>query len=559
MLVAVAALHTWVFACHGEQSFDAAIAVQFVHLAWNGWGASGLVGGTAFADHFNPLFLLPAPLYLVWPGHVALQVVKAAALLSMLPAIALLAKPRLGRRGAQLAVALVLLSPMFWVSVLADYHAETLAAGLIPWMLLAYERERLGPCLVLAALVALGKENLPLVVGGLGVLALCDGRPRRWWLSLGGLGAVIFVLGVLVVVPASGPEGAGHQVLYAHLKTAGGWGKVLGNPTLYTWLGFLLLSCGGLCLLAPRALWPLVPLLLQHGLSLRDSERSVEFHYLAPILPLLTYAAILGASELRARAATWPEGRRAHGARSLSLALPLVTFLLLVTVGPAARVRGMQRQHGAARLAAAIPPGAPAWASLSTSCRLARRDRVYMVESVTTGAYPSRPQWTFDLEQVRPLPQHGLIDARDPLATLPPGLVPVEAVGDLLLLAAGRRSPLLRQLPTDAAYRGTWATPGPRTPLPLRVQAGQAGRYRVALDRPLRPPLVELRLIDADRRVLDQRAHRLLYGLVARSGVWETTYRPPALEARPELRTGPPLRLYVRMPGRAEWTLLTTY
>ncbi len=64
LLTAVSCAHAAIAACHGEQSFDNAVAVQFLHLAFNGWGPSGIVGATAFGDHFNPLFLLPAPLFL---------------------------------------------------------------------------------------------------------------------------------------------------------------------------------------------------------------------------------------------------------------------------------------------------------------------------------------------------------------------------------------------------------------------------------------------------------------------------------------------------------------
>jgi hypothetical protein len=424
-------------------------------------------------------------------------------------------------------------------------------------MLLAYERKHLGLCLGLAVAVALGKENMALVVGGLGVLALVERRERRWWVSLGAIGGVTVVLGVGVIIPACLPvEGVG-RVHYARLATLSGWGAALSDISLYRWLGFLLVSCGFLCLRAPRKLWPLVPLLLQHGLSAHGPERSIDFHYLAPVLPLLAYAAFAGAGGLLSPEpeATASTARRA---RLIVGALALTNLILLAVIGwrnaapshgpgPFQRVTSLRSHAGVATLEAKIPPDAPAWASLSTVNRMAARERLYMVESLTLGHYLSRP-WPFSLETAfdgEP-PTHGLIDVRDQHACIPDGLRPIEAVGDVVLLARDGQ-PLVT--PAAEAAAGRWVRAGG-----VSVRAGAQGRYAAILHTDHRAPMVQLTLMRADVQV-DQRLHRLLYGHSAR-GSWQTSYRPHALESAPPPG---PYRLYARFPDLSTPVLLSSW
>lgn len=524
MTAASVAFHVYTIACNGEQTFDTAVAVQYLHLAFRGWGPSGLLGVSAFGDHFNPLFLLPAPFFALWPGALTLQIVKSLAYVAMLPAIALLARDRLGARAAPVAAAIVSVSAGFWISIAADYHAETLGAALLPWLLLAYERRRLRSTLALAVLVCLGKENLALVVCGIGAMARVERRSPAWWLGLAGIGAALFALAVFVVIPAYSPVSP-QGSRYAQLATLAGWAATLGDPSLYRWLGFLLLSCGFLCLRAPRALLPAAPLLLQHGLSSWWPDRELGYHYTAPLVPLLAYASIAGFARIGA-------GRR----RAAAVALLLINAVLLVTAGPGWRLSGMQRAYGAAELAARIPPGAPAWGSVSTVTRLALRDRLYMVENLTTGVYPGRLTPFDPARELAPEPpRHGLIDVRDAaVERLPPGLVASDAIGDLVLLEEkgwiARR--VAAPLPSDAR-------PLPGRP-DLRIAAGRDGRYRVQVeDAEAGLPIVTLELVDAEGRVVDRRGHRLLYGLATAAGVWEARYRAPLLEAGRARGDGP--------------------
>ena len=532
MLVVSGVAHYYIYICHGERSFDTAVNVQFLQLALHGWEPSGLLGVTAFGDHFDPLFLVCLPLFAIWPGAVSLQIAKSAVYLGMLPAFFLLARSHLGSRGAWTFVGLIALSPMLWTSILADYHTETLAAGLIPWALLAYERRRLVPCLTLSLLVSIGKENLPLVIGGLGIMALVERRSPKWWLSMGLAGAVVFALGVFVVLPyCSPPGGAGHTAAFDHLVQAGGWLQTITDLTLYRWLGFLLLSCGGLCLLAPHKLWPLAPLLLQHGLSIRVEERMVDFHYLAPVLPLLAYASLFGALRLKRRlvSGTFQVGRTLT---TVALLLAAINMILLVQSGPYQRFRAMDPQDGVGELMARIPAGAPAWASLSTATRMAARDRLYLLESLSTGTYLAGTR-TFDVTAALrpPRPLHGLIDARDRgMGRLPPGLKAADAIGNIvLLLGESEEGMLVRHIEGEPS--GEWQQWNG-----FLLQAGRDGIYRIHITEQARSiPLVQLLLLNDNGQVIDRQIHRLLYGLARKPGLWETRYEPPltAGEERP--------------------------
>jgi uncharacterized membrane protein len=534
-----ASAHMAIALCHGEQSFDNAVGIQFLHLALNGWGPSGIVGATAFGDHFNPIFLLLTPLYAAWPNALGLQLAKCAVFAAILPGAFLLARPRLGATAGLWTCVLILFSPLFWVSVLADYHTETLAAGLLPWLLLAYDRERLGLCLGVAVVVACGKENLPLVVGGLGVLALAEGRSRRWWLALGGLGGAVFVLAVFVVIPACAPqvEGSIGALLFRRLGSAAGWAEALSDWSLYRWLAVLAFSVGGLVFLDPKRLWPLVPLLLQHGLSARHAERDLDYHYLAPVLPLLVYAGICGAAKLK------PANRR-----PALVALFAFNALLLLACagstnhlkheagpGPLGRLAALQRQGDVKRLLAEIPANAPAWASIATAAQVASRDRLVLVESLRLGVYLTRT-WPFDREGVlADPPRFGLVDARESFGA-PPGLHAIDAEGDIVLFAdAGDR--LVRR------SEEPWTREG-------RIDPGTNGSYRIKLDDASKQPVVQLRLMSGARVVEASRAHRVLFGQATAPGVWEARYQHPAYESGP-------CSVYARLG--TSWVLLTEY
>lgn len=537
--------HYRIAVCHGERSYDTAVALNFLCLARNGWQPSGLVGTTAFGDHFNPLFLAALPVYLLSPTALALQLFKSAVYILGLVGLARLARLRLGPGAGAWAATLTAAGPLFWNSLLADYHSETLAAALLPWLLLAYERRRLSRCLLLAAVVCLGKENLPLVVGGLGVLALHERRSPHWWLSLGALGFAVFALGLLVILPAATPPGAPNlaALRFGRLASASGWIAALSDPGLWRWLGVLGVSCGGLCFLAPRSLWPLIPLLLQHGLSAWALERSLDFHYLAPVLPLLVAGALRGLARLPRR--WWP--------RSVVLLLA-IQAVLLVAYGPAERLRALRRQHGAAHLAARLPARAPAWASVSTAARLAARPRLYLAESLLTGTFPSRT-WPLSLDprlRTDP-PRHGLLDVRDRvgqrLVPVPRGLHALDAVGDLVLLGPRppERPPVRRA--DSAPARGWFAAGG------CELRAGEGGRYWLRVEEIAAPGLIQLRLTAARGRVLDERLHRPGLGLTKGPGIYEVRYLPPLRFAG--VRGAQ--RLYARSDPRSGWRLLSTW
>ena len=542
-----AAAHLLIAARHGEQSFDNAVAAQFAHLALHGWGPSGIVGSTAFGDHFNPIFLVATPFFAAFPSAITLQLVKSAVYASVLPGVFLLARDMLGNDSGQnenraglAALAVVLACPMFTISILADYHSETLAAGLIPWLLLAYQRRKLGLCLALALAVSCGKENLPLVIGGIGILALVEKRERKWWISLGALGGLVFVLGVFVVIPTSAPhEGNIGGLLFGRLASAQGWSHALTDVTLWSWLALLTASSCALWVFAPRTLWPVTPLLLQHGLSARITERTFDYHYLAPILPLLAFATLAGLATLAVQ-----RRRRIFGAL---LAANLVIFACLTGEhtdrgpGPLTRLAKLQPQGDVGRLLERIPADAPAWASLSTSARLAARDRLFLVESLTTKTYMTR-LWPFDhLSTLADPPTHGLIDARDAnTRQMPSGLHAVDAEGDVVLLAEQGQALVRTVIPG-----GEWVDAGR-----FKVQAGLGGRYRVTISEPLLElPLVELWLTAGDKLVESSRAHRLLFGQALQPGVYETRYLHPLRTAKATINA--------RIGGR--WILLTQY
>jgi len=263
-------------------------------------------------SHVDPILVAFAPLWWAWPSAAMLVAAQAVAIaLGALP-VFWLARKHLGSEPAALGFALAyLLYPAVQWLTLNEFHPVALACPLLLYAFWYLDEDRLVAFAVFGGLAALTKEEIPLVIAGMGVWYAIS--RRRW--RVGGAIAVVGVwlttISVELVLPHFN-EGASSSFYarYGDLGHSPGGilrtavtdpGKVLstvfdGDGVHYLLDLFVPLLL--LALAAPIALVAALPELGLNLLSATDTQSSIHHHYTAGLIPPLIVATVLGAARL---------------------------------------------------------------------------------------------------------------------------------------------------------------------------------------------------------------------------------------------------------------------
>lgn len=266
-------------------------------------------------SHVDPLLVLLAPFWWLWPSpHMLLAVQAAGVALGALP-VYWLARTHLRSERAALifGLAYLLSPPVQWLT-LDDFHPVALTCPLILFAFWYLDRDRLVPFALFAGLAIISREEIGLVVAAMGVwYALARGR--RWvGTAIGVVGVAWSAFAIGVVMPWFG-EGADSRFASRYQEVGGSLGGIVETAVLHpgrllsvmfdseglTYLAQLLLPLLGLALLAPLALAVAIPGLAINLLSSTSTQTSIHFHYTAGIMPALFVAAVLGAGRLTGR------------------------------------------------------------------------------------------------------------------------------------------------------------------------------------------------------------------------------------------------------------------
>jgi uncharacterized membrane protein len=265
--------------------------------------------------HFDPILAAFAPLWLVWPSPDVLLVAQAVAVAFGALPVFWLARKHLGSDRAALGFALAYLiyPPTQWLT-LNEFHPVALACPLLLYAIWFLDEGRLLPFAACAIVAATTKEEIALVVAGLGIwYALAHGR--RWTgAAVAAAGVAAALIAIEVVIPhfnragtssfftrysevGSTPGGIVHTALTDPWKivTTAATGRGLG------YLAQLVLPLALLVVLAPLALIAAVPELAVNLLSAATTQTSIRFHYTAGLIPVLIAAAVFGAKRLPPR------------------------------------------------------------------------------------------------------------------------------------------------------------------------------------------------------------------------------------------------------------------
>ena len=271
------------------------------------------------AAHVDPILVLFAPLWWIWPSASMLLTAQAVAIaLGALP-VFWLARKHLGseRAAACFAVAYLLLPAVEWLT-LNEFHPVALACPFLLYAFWFLDSDRLVPFAVFAVLAAATKEEVALVVACFGLWYAVS---RRRWVAGGGiaaLGVAWTALAIGVVIPhfnhgdtsafygrygevGGSPSGLAHTATHHP-------GRVVSQAASERGLRYLAelgLPLAGLFLAAPLVALAAAPDLALNLLSSTRTQRSIHHHYTAGLLAPLVAATVLGAALLARRRAGW--------------------------------------------------------------------------------------------------------------------------------------------------------------------------------------------------------------------------------------------------------------
>ena len=264
------------------------------------------------AAHVDPILVLFAPLWWIWPSPQMLLVVQAIVIALGAVPVFLLARKHLASSRAALGFALAyLLYPATGWLTLNEFHPVALATPLLVFAFWYLDEERLLPFALFALAAAACKEEIPLVIAGFGIWYAV--AHRRWTagtaIALAGVAWAAVAIGVVIPHYNAGAE----SDFYGRYSEVGGSaGGIL--KTAFThplriieaafsgrdlhYLLDLVAPLAALSLLAPLVLVAALPELAINLLSSTTTQTSIHFHYTAGLIPPLMIGAIFGAKRL---------------------------------------------------------------------------------------------------------------------------------------------------------------------------------------------------------------------------------------------------------------------
>jgi uncharacterized membrane protein len=252
----------------------------------------------ALRDHFDPMLMLFAPIYLLTDDIFWLFLAYAALVGSGAMAVYLLARRTLSGVALPLLFALYFLAfaPLFELTVL-EIRGDMLA---VPFLLLAwlgYAEKRFPLFAAAAALAMTCKETVALVMVLWGLLALLQRRPLKWVLLPAATGAAVLLFTLFVYHPYI--QGFAYKhVLYEHPPRVLGTGLLLAPSSWWFLLRRFFAFSGVLGLLSPAPLLPATPLVVAPLLWREMLQKELWLHCLAPAYPFLLVALIQGTRKL---------------------------------------------------------------------------------------------------------------------------------------------------------------------------------------------------------------------------------------------------------------------
>jgi uncharacterized membrane protein len=344
------------------------------------------------AAHVDPILVVFAPIWWVWPSPNLLLVAQALAVgLGALPVFWLARKHlRSQRAGLGFALAYLLYPATGWLT-LNEFHPVALGTPLLLFAFWFLDEERLLPFALCAIAAAATKEEIPFVVAGFGVWYAFARRRLATGALIAAAGIAWAAVAVTVVIPHFN-HGQSSDFYARYSEVGGSPGGLVKTALTHPgrivdaaftardghYLLELVAPLAGLCLLAPLVLVAALPELAVNLLSAVPTQTSIHFHYTAGLIAPLVIAAVLGAARI---------GRRAIPVAAVVLLAALIGNYRLGPIPLWRHLPEGQRfmatagdvsahDRIAARALKLIPPHAVVSASNSLGAHLSARSRI---------------------------------------------------------------------------------------------------------------------------------------------------------------------------------------
>jgi uncharacterized membrane protein len=344
--------------------------------------------------HVDPFLLLLTPLWWLWSSPLMLVTVQALAVSAgALPVFWLARKHLESERAAVFFVFAYLLYPSTQFNAFAvssGFHSVTIA---IPLLLLAIwflDEDRLLPFAAVAVLAATTKEEIPLVIG---ILGIWYGRSHGRWrvgMPLFGAGLAVTLVNFLVVLPHFNGGGytfgdrysavGGSPAGIARTAVTDPMALVHDVATTHKLVYLLLVFAPflGLWLFEPLLILAAIPELAINLLSNDPNQTAIPFHGASGMVPFVVAASIFGLARLR-RLVPSLDGqvKRIAVYACAAVAVTAVYSPFVIGVGWVTQAFPSNAVHRAkAKALSVVPPGVPVSASNQLGAHLSERLRI---------------------------------------------------------------------------------------------------------------------------------------------------------------------------------------
>ncbi len=399
-VVAASAFATMSFAAYSIDRYHSyrSTAMDFAffdQIVWNTsegrWFETSFVPYNFMGQHVEPVLLVFALLYRVTPAPEWMLIVQALSAGIAAVFLYLLARQRLSRRWlSALVAASFLLSPMLHAVMAFDYHSEALAPMFVfgGLALLFSGRARVGLVVLLGTLTL--KEDAALLLVGLS-LPLWFSAFKRQALTLAIAGIVWIVVVVGIVMPAIRGEESDLDQRYTHLGV-GASGMISGmiaDPIAAMSYAAgddqrqsafrLMLTEGGIPLLAPTSLVAALPVAALQFLSSHPSQQALRLQYGAQVLPIVLFATIEGlrrVEQFRRHSTVIVRIAAVALACGIGYSMATVSLSLLPDAVDAGRANSVN-ERSVERAIQQIPPDAAISAQTGLAAHLSQRQHVW--------------------------------------------------------------------------------------------------------------------------------------------------------------------------------------
>ncbi len=253
-----------------------------------------------FSDHFEPILLLLAPLYYLFKSYTLLIVQIAMTIFGAIGVFLLVKKET---KKQFLAISATIIFYLFFglLTALAfDYHNNTIATMLIPWIFLSIIERKIFRFYLFLALFLLCKENMALIAIfiGLSILLFHDRKIKKYGIITILISSIYFLISLKVISYLNGgqydhwnygqlgatPIEAIKNIIVHPLKTT--WLLFDSQEKLKMWI--LLLASGGiLAIFKGKYSILLIPILAQKFFAEDKIFWGYTYHYAVELAPIV--------------------------------------------------------------------------------------------------------------------------------------------------------------------------------------------------------------------------------------------------------------------------------